>query len=207
MPLRDHFHPPLSVRRHWHAFHSGWATFIASDLNRKLPAGYFAEPNVQFGIVTVPLTLVTDIVEVAVYDPKAEPTLAAVVELVSPANKDRCEQSESFVAKCVAYLRQGIGLVVVDVVTTRQTSLLGELLSQFNAALPHGDVAYLAAAAYRPVERNQRSLLEIWHEGLTLGSPLPTLPLWLLGDHCVPVDLDSTYEQTCLEQRIVDSVE
>jgi hypothetical protein len=49
-PLQDHFHPPLSIRRHWHAFHNAWATYIASDLNRRLPEGYFAEPNVQFGI-------------------------------------------------------------------------------------------------------------------------------------------------------------
>lgn len=50
MSLQDHFHPPLSVRRHWHAFHNAWATYIASDLNQQLPEGYFAEPNVQFGI-------------------------------------------------------------------------------------------------------------------------------------------------------------
>lgn len=48
--VQDHFRPPLSVRRHWHAFHNAWATYIASDLNAKLPEGYFAEPNVQFGI-------------------------------------------------------------------------------------------------------------------------------------------------------------
>lgn len=50
MALQDHFHPPLSLRQHWHAFHNAWATYIASDLNRHLPAGYFAEPNVQFGV-------------------------------------------------------------------------------------------------------------------------------------------------------------
>ncbi len=50
MPLCDHFHPPLSTRRHWHAFHNAWATYIAADLNHRLPEGYFAEPNVQFGI-------------------------------------------------------------------------------------------------------------------------------------------------------------
>ncbi len=50
MVLLDHFHPPLSSRRHWHAFHNAWATYISSDLNQRLPIGYFAEPNVQFGI-------------------------------------------------------------------------------------------------------------------------------------------------------------
>ena len=50
MPLLDHFRPPLVLRRHWHSFRHAWATYIASDLNQRLPEGYFAEPNVQFGI-------------------------------------------------------------------------------------------------------------------------------------------------------------
>jgi hypothetical protein len=50
MALQDHFQPPLSARRHWHAFHHALATYLSSDLNRQLPEGYFVEPNVQFGI-------------------------------------------------------------------------------------------------------------------------------------------------------------
>ena len=50
MPLLDHFHPPLSERRHWHSFHNSWATYLSSRLNALLPAGYFAEANVQFGV-------------------------------------------------------------------------------------------------------------------------------------------------------------
>src|SRR5262249_9690650 len=90
--LRDHFRRPLGTERHWHSFHSAWATAIASGLNQRLPEGYFAEPNVQFGIEidvatfeetgpsplargcdsgwsapapvrTVPLALLTDVVE------------------------------------------------------------------------------------------------------------------------------------------------
>lgn len=49
MPLLDHFHPSLSERRHWHAFHNSWATYISSRLNHLLPVGYFAEANVQYG--------------------------------------------------------------------------------------------------------------------------------------------------------------
>ena len=50
MVLQDHFRPPLGARRHWHAFQNAWATYISSDLNLRLPEGYFAEPNVRFGI-------------------------------------------------------------------------------------------------------------------------------------------------------------
>lgn len=49
MPLLDHFHPPLSVRRHWQGFHSAWASEIARQLNAVLPPRYFAEPTVELG--------------------------------------------------------------------------------------------------------------------------------------------------------------
>ena len=103
MPLLDHFHPPLSERRQWHAFHHSWAAVIAFDLNRRLPPGYFADPNVQFGIeidvaafeenahgappswsppeptMTIPITLITDVVEVAVYNSEAGPVLIGAI--------------------------------------------------------------------------------------------------------------------------------
>ncbi len=48
MPLHDHFHPPLSVRRPWEGFHSAWATAIAFHLNNGvLPAEYYAMPLVE----------------------------------------------------------------------------------------------------------------------------------------------------------------
>lgn len=49
MPLLDHFHPPLSEVRHWEGFHSLWTGAIAGQLNARLPAGYFAEPQVHVG--------------------------------------------------------------------------------------------------------------------------------------------------------------
>ena len=66
--LQDHFRPPLGPpRRHWHSFHSAWATYISSDLNGRLPERYFAEPNVQFSIE----------IDVAVYDEAGLPTSVA----------------------------------------------------------------------------------------------------------------------------------
>jgi hypothetical protein len=50
MPLLDHFHPPLSERRHWEAFHARWASAIADALNEHgLPEHLFAEPTVHIG--------------------------------------------------------------------------------------------------------------------------------------------------------------
>ena len=49
MPLLDHFHPPLSIQRHWDGFHGKWASAIVDQLNEELPARYFAEPHVHRG--------------------------------------------------------------------------------------------------------------------------------------------------------------
>jgi hypothetical protein len=49
MPLRDHFHPPLSVYRHWESLHSKWSGSIVDQLNEQLPPRYFAEPHVHRG--------------------------------------------------------------------------------------------------------------------------------------------------------------
>jgi hypothetical protein len=206
MTLQDHFHPPLSVRRHWHAFHNAWATYIASHLNQELPEGYFAEANVQFGIeidvASIPISIITDIVEVLVFGQDAGPTLAGAIELVSPANKDRPSHRDAFLSKCAAYLQQGLGLVVVDVVTDRSANLHEEFLARLHSP---GEVplnAELYAVAYRPVQRAGQPSLDIWQEALAVGRSLPTMPLWLPGNLCLPVDFDATYGRTCREQQI-----
>jgi Protein of unknown function (DUF4058) len=235
MPLLDHFRPPLALRRHWHSFHHAWATYIASDLNRCLPEGYFAEPNVQFGIeidvatfsatefkpnvvwqaetvqtdwaapapvLTIPLPLVTDIVEVLVYDREGGPTLAGAIELLSPSNKDRPGNRDAFVTKCAAYIQQGVGLVIVDVVTDRHSDWHDELLKRLGWFGEMKLDTDLSTAAYRPVDHSGQTSLDIWQERLELGLALPMMPLWLRGNLCLPVDLEATYDRTCREHRI-----
>src|ERR1700722_6302968 len=50
MPLRDHFHPPLSDLHPLESFHAAWATEIMRTLNRRvLPPGCFAAAQVHVG--------------------------------------------------------------------------------------------------------------------------------------------------------------
>src|SRR5205085_643032 len=60
---------------------------------------------------------VPDELEVLVFNDEGGPTLVAALELVSPQNKDRDAARRAFLTKCASYLQQGIGLVMVDVVT------------------------------------------------------------------------------------------
>ena len=65
--------------------------------------------------------------EVRVYDVRRGRRLVAAIELVSPANKDRAGSRRTFAAKCAGYLKHGIGVVIVDVVTARAANLHEEL--------------------------------------------------------------------------------
>jgi Protein of unknown function (DUF4058) len=236
MVLQDHFHPPLSLRRHWHSFHNAWATYIASDLNSKLPEGYFAEPNVQFGveidvaafeqnttdfenegIISLPLSQANwtppspsqnlpflptqETVEINIFNTEGGPVLAGAIELVSPANKDRASHRNAFVSKCETFLRQGIGLVIIDVVTERKANLHNELLNRITEGASYLG-AELYAASYRVIERNSQPSLDVWQEKISIGKALPTIPFWLRGNKCFPLELESIYERTCREQRI-----
>ncbi|MBN9524314.1 DUF4058 domain-containing protein [bacterium] len=49
MPLRDHFHPPLSTQVSWEGFHALWPGMLTVRLNAILPAGFRAEPRVHLG--------------------------------------------------------------------------------------------------------------------------------------------------------------
>src|SRR5262245_24792405 len=50
MPLLDHFHPPLSQRRHWENLHSAWANALRDQLNAGLlPPQFFAEVQISVG--------------------------------------------------------------------------------------------------------------------------------------------------------------
>ena len=78
------------------------------------------------------LTIETDIpdnaeYEVRIFDAEKNRRLVAAIEIVSPSNKDRPEHRQIFVAKCAALLRQGVSVVIVDLVTVRQFNLFGEL--------------------------------------------------------------------------------
>lgn len=226
MALLDHFHAPLKGRRHWHGFHNAWATHIATQLNRILPPEYFAEPNVQFGIEvdvaafeeeqplwepifayapplpvqTIPLALITDVVEVEIYSDSVTPTLMGAIEIVSPANKDRASHRQAFVSKCASLLHQGVCVLIVDIVTARRANLHDELLREFDAHEPAWNAA-LYAASYRPTEHHGSTIMQIWREQLLLGDSLPTLPLWLRGSS-LPVNLDESYQRTCEALRI-----
>jgi len=139
--------------------------------------------------------------EVRIYDANRGRRLVAAIEIVSPANKDRPEHRNVFVAKCAALFQKGVAVSIVDLVTIRHFNLYADLL----ALIGHSDPTLgaeppdLYAASCRWVRREKRTLLETWSHVLAIGQPLPTLPLWLSEERVVPLDLEKSYEQACYD--------
>ncbi len=145
-----------------------------------------------------------DTFEVRVFSTTAGLTLVAVIELVSPGNKDRPAERRAFAAKCASYLAQGVSLIVVDIVTNRHANLHNELMRLMETA-PNLDLpaeVSLYAVAYRPVRRGEQEEIDLWWRPLALGAPLPTLPLRLTGDLCIAVDFEAAYQEACRRRRL-----
>jgi hypothetical protein len=140
-----------------------------------------------------------DVYEVRVFDEKRHCRLVAAVEIISPSNKDRPEHRRVFVAKCAGLLREGVSVVIVDIVTTRTPNLYGELLDLIGLADPslNPEPPPLYVTACRLTKRADEWLLESWAMPLELGRPLPTVPLWLADNLAVPLELEESYEQSC----------
>lgn len=140
-----------------------------------------------------------DLYEVLIFDEKRRCRLVAAVEIVSPANKDRPEHRRAFAAKCAGLLRERVSVVIVDVVTTRTPNLYGELLDLIGQSDPSlsPEPPPIYATACRLTKRSDEWLLEAWTQNLSIGQPLPTMPLWLADNLAVPLDLEESYEQSC----------
>ena len=233
MPLRDHFEPPLSLKRSWESFHSHWANSIAAQLNQTLPNRFFAEVHthscrqveadvvelerldeseespgngggvgVEVEVWAPPVATLTipavfpDDIEVYVRDRLFEANVLAVVEIISPGNKDRPENRLAFADKCSAYLQRGIGLITLDIVTGRHFNLHNELLSRLglDSTFHMSEDATLYASAYRPIRRLEKNEIDVWPVALSVGGQLPVLPLSLRRFRPVRLDLEAAYE-------------
>jgi hypothetical protein len=142
--------------------------------------------------------------EVLIFDVERDRQLVAAVEIVSPANKDRPDNRQLFVAKCLNLLQKNVCLSMVDLVTLRQFNLYAELL----ALLGHSDPSFgptpppIYAVTCRKRVEGRKTKLDTWSRPLALGEPLPSLLIWLAEGLTVSLDLEASYEATCRVLRI-----
>jgi Protein of unknown function (DUF4058) len=121
--------------------------------------------------------------------------LVALIEIVSPANKDRARRVEELAGKVVSALDVGIDVLLVDLLPPGPSDPHGmhgvieqrRQLSDEPYDLPAAEPLTLAAYAAGPQ-------VDIYLEHLAVGSALAEMPLFLRPDRYVNVPLEPTYQ-------------
>jgi hypothetical protein len=119
--------------------------------------------------------------------------LVAVLEIVSPANKDRPESVEEFVAKAVELLELGVHIVLIDILRPGRhdpRGLHGAIWNYFDEEpydFPPAEPFTLASYCAGPPTK-------AYLEHLAVGGILAEMPLFLSPDRYIPVPLDATYQ-------------
>lgn len=118
--------------------------------------------------------------------------IIALVEIVSPANKDRAAHVAQFADKAETALWSGIHVLLVDILLPGPYDPQGmhaaiwERFDEEYYALPANEPLTVASyvAGPRP---------EAYLEHMAIGAPLPEMPLFLNPDWYINVPLEATY--------------
>jgi hypothetical protein len=199
----EHAHVGARVEIDVATFTDGKAEAAASETGgvATVPARVWAPPAPAF---VMPAAF-PDRFEVLIFEMEGGANLVAAIELISPANKDRASHRQAFAVKCASYLQEGIGLLVIDIVTSRQANLHNDMIRLLGhdsaLALPADVMLY--AVAYRPIVRDKQEQIDVWPANLEVGKALPVMPLALTAELSLPIDLEKTYVAACQRRRLV----
>jgi hypothetical protein len=121
--------------------------------------------------------------------------VVAVIEIISPGNKGSRAEMRALVEKAAEYLRQGVHLLIIDLFPPGPRDPQGihkAIWDQFqdeDFALPLDKPLTLAAYDAGPPR-------VAYVELITVGDPLPEMPLFLKPESYVPAPLEATYQAT-----------
>ena len=119
----------------------------------------------------------------------------AVIEIVSPGNKDSRGAFREFVDKTVDFLRAGIHVLIIDLFPPTPRDPFGihkaiwDEIEEKDFTLPEGKDRILASYETGDVRA-------YYVEPVGVGDALPEMPLFLADSFYVPVPLESTYQAT-----------
>jgi hypothetical protein len=119
----------------------------------------------------------------------------AVIEIVSPGNKDSRAAVRDFVEKVIDFLRAGIHVLVIDLFPPTKRDEVGlhkviwDEIEEKDFALPDGKDRVLASY-------ETGAMQAYYVEPVGVGEILPDMPLFLANGWQVPVPLESTYRTT-----------
>lgn len=119
--------------------------------------------------------------------------LVALIEIVSPANKDRAANVEQFVSKAVEALDAGVHVMVIDVFAPGRhdpRGMPGAVWSRYGQAVH--EVPADEPSSFATFVANPR--VEAYLDYAPLGGSIPEMPLFLTHDRYVPCPLEAAYE-------------
>jgi hypothetical protein len=118
--------------------------------------------------------------------------IVALLEIVSPGNKDRAQSVQRFVDKAVGALQSGYHLVVVDLFPPSASDPAGvssavwEAVGGQRIAWPGGKP--LSTSSFRVAD-----MVHCYGESFAPGEPVPEMPLFYDPDWYINLPLDATY--------------
>ena len=123
--------------------------------------------------------------------------LIALIESVSPANKDRGQHVEELVDNAVAALERGVHVLLIDLFPPGLHDPSGIHGCVLQGLDQHGESYLLPAGAPLTLASYVAgSVVEIYLEHLPIGSALAEMPLFLRSDRYINVPLEATYQAT-----------
>ena len=196
-----------------HDFHISWIVHLSDGLNGGLlPSGYYAIVEQHSGkaladVITLPIG--DEVRHKALGNPiatyrhlrrslairlESNHRLVALLEILSPANKDRPSSVQEFVDKAHEALRLGCHLLVVDLFPpgAHDPGGMHEAIWEWFRDLADAVEPFakpLLLAAY-----SAGRLPEAHLEPVALGDRLPDMPLFLDPLHYINVPLEETYQ-------------
>lgn len=119
--------------------------------------------------------------------------VVAIIEILSPGNKDSQNALRSFVEKAADILNQGINLFVVDLFppTPRDPQGIHKAIIDQFADEPF---AFLPEKPLTVASYIGGDLPEAYVETVGVGDPLPSQPIFLTPDYYIPAPLEQTYQ-------------
>ncbi|HBI43073.1 MAG TPA: DUF4058 domain-containing protein [Planctomycetales bacterium] len=212
MPIHDWTRVPAGL---FHDFHQSWSIRIKDALNAgRLPKGVaalveqrsgpFEADVLAVGGVAVrqqPAARIVRRTDKTAYSERANRVVVrhhlgriiALIEIVSSGNKDSRRALRHFVDKTVAFLSEGVHVLIVDLFppTSRDPfgmhKLIWDEFAEEDFTFPQGKDRILASYESGPE-------IAAYVEPVTVGDPLPDMPLFLWNGIHVPTPLELTYQ-------------
>ena len=121
--------------------------------------------------------------------------IVAVIEIVSPGNKDGRAAIRDFVEKIIDFLRSGIHVLIIDLFPPTPRDPFGIHKAVWDE-IEDEDFIFPTGKDRILVSYQSCDVRTAYVEPVAVGEPLPSMPLFLASEMYVNIPLEDTYQAT-----------